>query len=1088
MKKFLLITICALGALCASAQNYAAVPDTIWGCRYFSQNYDTDFPYTYGNKKGIGAGTWPMQDFTDMRYYARIPMGHVKATLVYNPRVNRALNLDVTVTNQNTGRVVYENTITTERATTGGEFSIELWPDMVFASDVWYQIRLKPHNNMYTSAPSRIVSLLFNREADKEPVAVNEVFMAPSAHNNEWFSTEPYAPDGNTYDWIYGEFLYPEEYLLPARYLMCLGGSGYYSGIQSTNGKGGVTALFSAWDNGDTDVNPNLPDYLRSGAVDYNPDGGVEINRFGAEGTGVQSMMSPARWKPGTWVQWLMNARPETVELELPDRDGNMQTVKYANTILTAWYKMVDDPEWYYISTLRQSGTTHLFGRNGEYSFIENFGELGGDLFCRCYMKNRFYRSAGSGKWYNRNYMTGGHYDYNDGQRPCRYDYGHGATRLYENCFYIEHGGFGMVNDSSDYVAFPASYECVDTINLDDKLARMDEAFRNANYNQTYTDLEDADDATVLAYAKDLIDNAGKIGGYGVEHTAAIIAAYNDGNPSDINALKQAIKLTAQQYNKIRYANVTNKIHIGAQRAYILDNTEGYGLLYVDSSTGTPTLKTAPLDREDPRANWMIVRSDKYNTLCVYNIGAGLYINTAVEGMLSAEPQHIGAFARSGKGFYVGNTSTECVVAAEDGSTSIGRFSATGGQYLLHDNLSLTPRTELVQNVVEACEAPGKFEDYKAMVPDILATPEGVIGRWTNDAELEQLSALYDDGNITSDKAAELIALIEGAQKITADTKKIGAYTLLSALEANEGTPAITIGDDGTLSHKATTGKADQIWLGIPKRGGLELTSQGKGISPLGDKGSVNVTTRDEGEGAPFFFVPTGAGLYNISDVQYGPVAISSSDSQLKTANKDNEGTQWYIKPAETVKVSLNSGGILSLYLDFDVLIPEGVTVYVLDGFDTNGPSLRTIDGTIPAHTPVILKGDSYAALQFPIVPAQTFPEEEGLMKGTLLKKTGLKSKTFYTVAIKSGKPCISLALTNSVNANQCYILKEDMEALGLTEAQYEIDFDSATAVNDVQAAQQESKDGKTYDLLGRPADEDASGVVIRDGKTILQK
>ena len=62
------------------------------------------------------------------------------------------------------------------------------------------------------------------------------------------------------------------------------------------------------------------------------------------------------------------------------------------------------------------------------------------------------------------------------------------------------------------------------------------------------------------------------------------------------------------------------------------------------------------------------------------------------------------------------------------------------------------------------------------------------------------------------------------------------------------------------------------------------------------------------------------------------------------------------------------------------------------------------------------------------------------------------------------------------------------MEALGLTEAQYEIDFDSATAVKDVQAAQQESKDGKTYDLLGRPADEDASGVVIRDGKTILQK
>ena len=46
-----------------------------------------------------------------------------------------------------------------------------------------------------------------------------------------------------------------------------------------------------------------------------------------------------------------------------------------------------------------------------------------------------------------------------------------------------------------------------------------------------------------------------------------------------------------------------------------------------------------------------------------------------------------------------------------------------GGQYLLHDNLSMTPSTELVKQVVEACDMPGKFEEYKAMVPDILATP-----------------------------------------------------------------------------------------------------------------------------------------------------------------------------------------------------------------------------------------------------------------------------------------------------------------------------------------------------------------------------
>lgn len=1087
MKKSLLSLICALSAVCASAQNYAAIPDTIWGCRYFSYDYDANFPYTYGNKKGYYAASWPTKDKTDMSYYARIPEGHVKCNLVYNPRVNRAINMDVTVTNQTTGRVVYENNITVAKATAGGELTMELIPDMVFTSDTWYKINLRAHDDKYNSAPSRIIQLLFNREADKPAVAVNEVFMAPSAHNNEWLSTQPYDPNENAYDWAYGEFLYPEEYVLPARYLMCLGGSGYYSGIQSTDGKGTVSALFSAWDNGDTDVNPNLPEYLRSGAVDYNPDGGVKINRFGNEGTGVQSMMFPARWKPGHWVQWLMNARPETVELELPDKNGELQTVKYSNTIMTAWYKMADDPDWYYISTLRQSGTTHLFGHNGEYSFIECFGELGGDLFCRGYMKNRFYRSVGSGTWYNRNYMSGGHYDYNDGQRACRYDYGHGATSLWENCFYIEHGGFGMVNDSSRYVAFPSSYECVDTINLDTKQERINEAFRNANYNQTINDIDDASDNDVKEYAKELVDNVGKVGGYGQEHSADIIAAYNNGSPADIGALRQALKQTALRYNKIRYANITNKQHIGAQRAYLFDNTEGFGLLYVDSSTGIPTLKTADLDREDPRANWMIVRSDKYGTLCVRNLGTGLYINTEAENMLSSKPQPLTAFARSGKGFYLGNTSTECVVAAQDGTTSVGRFSATGGQYLLHDNLSMTPGTELVQQVVEECDNPGKFEEYKAMVPDILATPEGVLGYWTVPSEQEQLRTLYDDGNITANKSAELIALIDGATKITADTKQMGAYIILSALEANEGTPALTIGDDNYLSHKATTGKADQIWLGIPKQGGYELTSQGRAVNYLSDNSGTTVSTKPEGEGAPIFFNPQSAGLYSISDVQYGPVAINGNNSTIKTAAKNTEGNNWYIKPAESVKVSLNSGGILSLYLDFDVRIPEGVNVYTLDGFTNGEAQLGIIRDIIPAHTPVILKGESYASILFPIIPAQTISGEETLMKGTLLKKTGLKSKTFYTIAVKSGKPCIALSLTNSVTANQCYIPKEDMDALGLTENQYDLDFDNATAISEVEVSGSRPQSSNTYDLQGRPATESTQGIVIENGKKILK-
>lgn len=1088
MKKSLLILLCVLGAISGWAQNYASEPDVIWGCRYFAYDYNSEFPYSNGNKTGTVAASWPTQNKVGMCYYARIPVSHVKATMFYNPRVNRALNLDVVITNQATKRVVYEGTITTEKATAGGEMSVELFPDVNFTADAWYQIKLYPHDDSYYSAPSRVIKLDFYRESGKAAIVTNAVYMAPSVHNNTWGSTQPNAANENSYDWVYGEFLYPEEYVLPARYLMCLGGSGYYSGIQSTNGKGNYAALFSAWDNGDTDKDPNLPAYLRSMAIDHGSN--TAIKRFGGEGTGVQSMLNPAHWRPGHWVQWLLNARPETATVLLENSDGTTTELTYINTILSAWYKMDYEDDWYYISTIRQSGTSHLFGNAGEYSFLECYGELGGDLYARCYMKNRFYRSAGSGVWYNRNHMTGGHYNYNDGQRECRYDYGHGATRLYENCFYIEHGGFGEVNDSSNYVALAANTECVDTINIDAKLERINQAFRNNNYETTVSDLAEAatqGDEAIIAYAKELIDNAGKVGSYSHEHLSEIIAAYNDGEPQSIDALTNALKQTAQQYNKLRFANITNKQHIGSQRAYLFDNTEGYGLLYVDNSGETPVLKTADLDRADPRANWMVVRSDKYGTLTVYNIGTGYYIDTEADNLLSTKPRNIAAFARSGKGFYIGNNSSACVVADEQGNTRVDRFTTTGGQYLLHDNLSLTPQTALAQQVVEASDAPGKFEEYKQMTPGILATPEGVVGYWTNSDQLEQLRTLYNDGDITEDKADELITLIENADKISVDLTKVGAYTILSAAEINSATPALTIEDDGYLSHKAATGKAEQVWIGTPKQGGLELSAQGKSINALSDRSNANITTKNEGEGAPMFFNPISAGLYSISDVQYGPIAVGSTDTQLKTANSGADGTEWYIKPAETVKVTLNSAGVQSFYLDIDVKIPDDVEVYTITGFAGDAPQLAKVNDTIPARTPVILKGGSYAQLIFPIIPSQTYPAEEGIFKGTLLKKTGMKSKTFYTVSVKSGQPCLSLALTNSVTANQCYILKEDMEALGLNESQYDLDFDDLTAIDDVKTAETETGSG-IYDLQGRPADEQAKGIIIESGKTVLKK
>ena len=121
------------------------------------------------------------------------------------------------------------------------------------------------------------------------------------------------------------------------------------------------------------------------------------------------------------------------------------------------------------------------------------------------------------------------------------------------------------------------------------------------------------------------------------------------------------------------------------------------------------------------------------------------------------------------------------------------------------------------------------------------------------------------------------------------------------------------------------------------------------------------------------------------------------------------------------------------------------------------------------------------------IVTKENNTADASIVRGTLLKKAGLKSKTFYTITAKSGKPVIALSLGSTVNANQCYILKEDMENLGLTESQYAINFDKFTGIEDIENTQAQTG-SDTYDLQGRKISADSKGIIIKNHKTILNK
>ena len=440
-----------------------------------------------GFSENDGPLRWDFDAATMVVFVVHLPEGHVRSDVKLKTEGGRVVTLNVRILYPASDAVIIEHTVKSQ-AGKASEQTIEILPDTELPEDGWYRIE-------FTSPDARenlsqMTSLIFQRESRKAATAANSM-MAPAVHL-WWSSTDPTAPAGDSFDWIYTEALIPEAVKQSCTYQMTIGSTGLYSGIQTNhilNDDSWTHAvIFSAWDAGDTDVNKTLPDYMRSGALDVGE--GAYAVRFGGEGTGA-SLRYPEgqRWQTDHWVQMLMYERPDYVETVA--EDGTIQP--FRSTLLSYWYKQAEETEWHYFGTLRAAGTYRMEGNNsGLYSFLENWSGFGGDLYRRVYYRNGCMRSTASGKWYSLNHAGFGSTQHWDTQRNSRNDYGHGVTALYDNSFYLESGGQLGVRDSMatyDYVK-QGEMPWVDTINIQGLKDRVDKAVRHGNNKDIHMRIE----------------------------------------------------------------------------------------------------------------------------------------------------------------------------------------------------------------------------------------------------------------------------------------------------------------------------------------------------------------------------------------------------------------------------------------------------------------------------------------------------------------------------------------------------------------------------------------------------------------------
>jgi hypothetical protein len=193
----------------------------------------------------------------------------------------------------------------------------------------------------------------------------------------------------------------------------------------------------------------------------------------------------------------------------------------------------------------------------------------------------------------------------------------------------------------------------------------------------------------MLAGARSIIQSADRLGSYRKSDLQQLIAVYDNGNCTDVEALKEAFSALIDVM-PLKYSIVKSLQNINTSRCFQLHNITKKSVLYAGKD-GLETMLVADGEENamDSCANWLILRSETYNQYCIYNVGTGLYL-CAQDGKMTLTTQPLPiSITASGSGFKLG------------GMSDI---------YQLLDNYSMAPDMDYVYEQLGESEAPLRLE------------------------------------------------------------------------------------------------------------------------------------------------------------------------------------------------------------------------------------------------------------------------------------------------------------------------------------------------------------------------------------------
>ena len=188
------------------------------------------------------------------------------------------------------------------------------------------------------------------------------------------------------------------------------------------------------------------------------------------------------------------------------------------------------------------------------------------------------------------------------------------------------------------------------------------------------------------------------------------------------------------------------------------------------------------------------------------------------------------------------------------------------------------------------------------------------------------------------------------------------------------------------------------------------------------------------------------------------------------------------LSSVEDYVLNVTEAGWATMYLGYDVVIPENVTCYVISEVGAESVLLEEVTGVLPANTAVVVEAEEG---EYAFEVTENDDKIESVMLGTT--KDEYVDKEAYVLSFVDGNVGLYKAeMAGGVwlnNANKAYL----PASVANGAASYSFRFEGGTT--DVEEVKAENGEMKTiYDLTGRKVNAVERGIYIINGKKVLVK